>query len=55
MDIMSIVAFGGIGLVGWLAYRLIQQMFGGKKDHDKSQFGGKNDRPPERKIDILGR
>ncbi len=55
MDIVSIAMFGGLGFACWLAYWLMQQMFGGKKDHDRSQFGGKNDGLPERKIDILGR
>ncbi len=55
MDIVSIVVLGGLGLACWFAYGLIQPMFREKKDHDRSQFGGKNDRPPERKIDILGR
>lgn len=55
MDIVSIAVFGGIGLPCLLAYGLIQPMFREKKNHDRSQFGGKNDRPPERKIDILVR
>lgn len=55
MDIVSIVVFGLIGLACWLVCRLMRQRLGGKAKHERSQFDGKNDRPPERKVDILGR
>ena len=55
MDIVSIGVFVLMGLACWLAYRFIPLLFGGKKNYDRSQFDGKHDRPPERKIDILGR
>lgn len=55
MDIVSIVVFGLIGLACWLACRLIRQRFGGQEKHERSRLDGKNDRPPERKVDILSR
>ncbi len=55
MDIVSIAVFGGIGLACLLAYGLIRPLFREKKNPNRSQFGGKNDGPPERKIDILVR
>ncbi len=55
MDIVSIAVFGGIVLVCLLAYGLIRPLFREKKDLDRAPFGGKNDSPPERKIDMLSR
>ncbi len=55
MDIVSIPGFGGIGLACLIAYGLFWTMFRENKNHDRSQFGGKNDRPAERKVDFLVR
>lgn len=55
MDIVSIAVFVGIGLACLLAYGFIRPMSREKKNHGTSQFGGKNDRPPERKKDFLVR
>ncbi len=54
MDIVSIIVLALLGLASWGAYRLIS-VWVGKKDHARSHHGGTNDRPPERKIDVLGR
>ncbi len=55
MDIVSIAVFGGIVLACLLVYGLIQLLFREKKEPNRSQFGGKNDGPPERKMDMLVR
>ena len=55
MNIEIIAVFGGIGLACLLAYVLTRPTFREQENHGRSQFGGKNDRPAERKVDFLVR